>query len=111
MPNWKRVIVSGSSAHLNQITGSTFRIDGNQSSNFIAYIDNDENSTNFKFEQLFSELMFSFLRKFSNTQQMQRKGSGKKKKRGQQYFCKMTSNYFSIVDFRKILVDTPTDLI
>ena len=44
MPNWKRVIVSGSSAHLNQITGSTFRIDGNQSSNFIAYIDNDENS-------------------------------------------------------------------
>ena len=23
MPNWKKVIVSGSSAHLNQITGST----------------------------------------------------------------------------------------
>ena len=44
MPNWKKVVVSGSSAHLNQITGSTFRIDGNQSSNFIAYIDNDENS-------------------------------------------------------------------
>ena len=44
MPNWKKVIVSGSSAHLNQITGSTFRIDGNQSSNFIAYIDNDQSS-------------------------------------------------------------------
>jgi|TARA_B100000959_G_C14649987_1_gene487950 hypothetical protein len=23
MPNWKKVVVSGSSAHLNQITGST----------------------------------------------------------------------------------------
>ena len=43
MPNWKKVIVSGSSAHLNQITGSTFLVDGNQSNNFIAVIDNDQN--------------------------------------------------------------------
>ena len=44
MPNWKKVIVSGSSAHLNQITGSTFLVDGNQSNNFIAVIDNDQNT-------------------------------------------------------------------
>jgi len=25
MPNWKKIVVSGSSAHLNQITGSTFK--------------------------------------------------------------------------------------
>jgi hypothetical protein len=44
MPNWKKVVVSGSSAHLNQITGSTFRIDGNQSSKFLGIIDNDQSS-------------------------------------------------------------------
>ena len=44
MPNWKKVIVSGSNAHLNEITSSTFLVDGNQSGNFIAVIDNDQNS-------------------------------------------------------------------
>ena len=44
MPNWKKVIVSGSNAHLNELTSSTFLVDGNQSSNFIAVIDNDQNT-------------------------------------------------------------------
>ena len=44
MPNWKKVIVSGSNAHLNEITSSTFLVDGNQSGNFVAVIDNDQNS-------------------------------------------------------------------
>ena len=44
MPNWKKVIVSGSNAHLNEITSSTFLVEGNQSGNFIAVIDNDQNS-------------------------------------------------------------------
>ena len=44
MPNWKKVIVSGSNAHLNEITSSTFLVDGNQSGNFIAVIDNDQNT-------------------------------------------------------------------
>ena len=44
MPNWKKVIVSGSNAHLNELTSSTFLVDGNQSGNFIAVIDNDQNT-------------------------------------------------------------------
>ena len=44
MPNWKKVIVSGSNAHLNEITSSTFLVDGNQSGNFVAVIDNDQSS-------------------------------------------------------------------
>ena len=44
MPNWKKVIVSGSKAHLNEITSSTFLVDGNQSGDFIAVIDNDQSS-------------------------------------------------------------------
>ena len=43
MPSWKKVITSGSSAHLNELTSSTFLVDGNKSGQFIAVIDNDEN--------------------------------------------------------------------
>ena len=45
MPSWKKVITSGSSAHLNELTSSTFLVDGNKSGQFIAVIDNDENSS------------------------------------------------------------------
>ena len=42
MPSWKKVLVSGSSAHLNQITGSAFRIDGN--TNYAKMVDRDNGS-------------------------------------------------------------------
>ena len=45
MPSWKKVITSGSSAHLNELTSSTFLVDGNKSGQFIAVIDNDENNS------------------------------------------------------------------